>query len=86
MEVTFETAFLLDGVPVGVVHGVPEHEPHLDNPAVHVEFGDARADVTWNGARLAIDVATSLDALAGSYPLDAAGSPVSLVGSASNGR
>jgi hypothetical protein len=86
LEVTFETAFLLDGVPVGLVGGVPEHEPHLDNPAVHLEFGDARAEVAWNGARLEIDVAGSLNALAEQYPLDAAGSPISLVGSASNGR
>lgn len=86
MEVTFETAFLLDGVPVGIVDGVPEHEPHLDNPAVRLEFGDARAEVTWNGATLAIEMAASLGALSERYPLDPAGSPVNLVGSASNGR
>lgn len=76
MEVTFATAFLLDGVPVGFEDGVPEREPHLDNPAVHLEFGDDRAHVNWNHTYLELDFAAALRALEERYPLDAAGGPV----------
>lgn len=71
MEATFETAFLLDGRPVGFERGVPEHEPHLDNPAVHLEFGDERAEVTWNGKSLELAIAGPLSAVEERYPLDA---------------
>lgn len=86
MEVTFETAFLLDGTPVGLVNGVPENEPHLDSPAVHAEFDDGRIDVAWRGKTLALDVAGSLATLAEAYAVDSASSPTKLVGSMSNGR
>lgn len=72
LEVTFETAFLLDGVPVGFESGVPEHEPHLDNPAVHLRFGDDNAEVTWNGKSLELPIAGPLKVLADRYPVDAA--------------
>lgn len=86
LEVTFDTAFLVDGVPAGLVDGVPEQEPHLDNPAVHAEFGDAITEVNWGGKSLRLEVATVLSTLAGKYPLDAAGTPLELVGGTSNGR
>jgi hypothetical protein len=86
MEVTFETAFLLDGTPVGLVNGVPENEPHLDNPAVHAEFDDGRIDVAWRGKTLGLDVGGSLSALAEAYAVDSVSSPTKLVGSMSNGR
>lgn len=65
LEVTFETAFLVDGAPQGLVDGRPEVEPHLDNPAVRLGFGDARATVSWGGASLELDVAGALTALEG---------------------
>jgi hypothetical protein len=86
MEVTFETAFLLDGTPVGLVNGVPENEPHLDNPAVHAEFDDGHIDVAWRGKTLGLDVAGSLSALAEAYAVDNPSSPTKLVGTVSNGR
>jgi hypothetical protein len=86
MEVTFETAFLLNGTPVGLVNGVPENEPHLDNPAVHAKFDDGRIDVAWRGKTLGLDVAGSLAALAEAYAVGSASSATKLVGSMSNGR
>jgi hypothetical protein len=81
MEVTFETAFLLDGAPAGFEDGIPEHEPHLDNPAVHLQFGDARADVRWNGKRLELAIGDALRDLQKRYAQDApepvAGKPLS---------
>jgi hypothetical protein len=84
--VTFETAFLLDGTPVGLVNGVPEHEPHLDNPAVHADFDDGRIEVAWRGKTLGLDVAGSLSALAAAYPVDNDSSPTKLAGSVFSGR
>lgn len=86
LEVTFNTAFLVDNVPAGLVNGVPEHEPHLDNPAVHAEFGDAVTEVSWGGSSLRLEVADVLSGLAARHPLDAAGTPLELVGGASSGR
>jgi hypothetical protein len=85
MEVTFETAFLLNGAPVGFEGGVPEHEPHLDNPAVRLGFGDGRADVAWNGKTLELAIAGPLAALEERYPLDAAGSPTNLLAAPRSG-
>lgn len=86
LEVTFDTAFLVNGMPAGLDNGVPEREPHLHNPAVHAEFGDDVTEVTWAGQSLTLEVGSALSALAEKYPLDAAGTPLELVGGAANGR
>ncbi|WP_341358920.1 hypothetical protein V5H98_14315 [Georgenia sp. M64] len=63
LELTFDTAFLVDGVPQGLVDGRPEAEPHLDNPAVRLGFSDHRTTVRWGGAELELDVGGSLETL-----------------------
>ncbi|MHA7155683.1 hypothetical protein [Arthrobacter sp. TMN-50] len=75
LEVSFDTAFLVDGVPAGLVDGVPERDPHLENPAVCAEFGDPVTDVNWNGKSLRLEVAEALSGMANRYPLDAASIP-----------
>ncbi|MFC7405853.1 hypothetical protein [Georgenia alba] len=66
LEVTAATAFLVDGAPEGFRDGVPEVEPHLDNPAVRLGFDEATATVRWGAATLDLPIG---DARAGLAPL-----------------
>lgn len=64
LECTFTTAFLIDGLPVGLSpDGRPEVEPHLDNPAIHLPFGAEQAEVRWNDAQLHLDIGSALRGL-----------------------
>ncbi|GAA1729731.1 hypothetical protein [Microbacterium paludicola] len=62
LELTFDGPFLVDDAPAGFAGGVPETEPHLDNPAVTLGFGQDRATVSWGGAELELDIAGALAA------------------------
>lgn len=42
-----------------------EVEPHLDNPAVRLEFGADVAHVAWGGAELRLDLARARALLGG---------------------
>lgn len=62
LELTFDGPFLVDGAPSGIVAGVPETDPHIDNPALTLAFDEAAATVSWGGATLELDVAGALAA------------------------
>ncbi|WP_164233706.1 hypothetical protein [Microbacterium hydrocarbonoxydans] len=56
LELTFDGPFLIDGAPAGFADGGVEVEPHLQNPAVTLAFGQAEANVEWNGERLVLEM------------------------------
>ena len=62
LELSFDGPFLVDGRPAGFVDGVPETEPHLDNPALRLEFGQGEATATWGGASFELPVAVAIAA------------------------
>lgn len=62
LELTFDGPFLVDGVPAGFVDGRIEEEPHLENPAVTLRFGEADASVEWAGQSLRLPIADSVGA------------------------
>lgn len=64
LDLSFTGPFLVDGRPQGVgPDGLPETEPHLDNPALTLPFGGPGALARWGGAELELDIAGALDAL-----------------------
>lgn len=50
IELMWDGPLLVDGVPDGFVDGVPEHDPHLESPALTLAFDQATATVAWRGA------------------------------------
>ncbi|HMR50475.1 MAG TPA: hypothetical protein PKE40_14825 [Arachnia sp.] len=64
IEASFDGPFLVDGRPVGIVEGKVETEPRFDNPAFRLEFGQAEALVSWNGAEHLLQVGKGLAAAA----------------------
>lgn len=62
LELTYDGPFLVNGVPDGMHDGVPEPEPHLDNPAVRCEFGQESATVGWGGVTHDLAIGAALRA------------------------
>jgi len=62
VELSFDGPFLVDGSPAGFVDGRPEQDPHLENPAVRLAFGQDSATVSWGGKSLELDIAGALAA------------------------
>jgi len=62
LALTFDGPFLVDGRPAGFVDGRPERDPHLDNPAVRLEFGQDEAIAAWGGATLRLPVGAAIAA------------------------
>lgn len=62
LELTFDGPFLIDGLPAGFDDGRIEEEPHLDNPAVTLRFGQPEATVTWAGESLLLPIAAAVNA------------------------
>jgi len=64
LSLTFSTAFLIDGRPAGIdERGRPEVEPHLSNPAIHLDFEDRVGVAEWNGTRMELRIARARDLL-----------------------
>lgn len=56
LELSVDGTFLRGGAAVDLnADGVPEHPPHLDNPAVRCAFGDRLLEGEWAGHRLVLD-------------------------------
>ena len=60
LDLSFDGPFLIDGRPAGFTDGRIEEEPHLENPAVTVRFGDPEIVVKWAGKTLRLDVAGAI--------------------------
>ncbi|MGV8881096.1 MAG: hypothetical protein ACOH19_02990 [Rhodoglobus sp.] len=60
VEVSYTGAFFVDGQPAGFTDGRPEQDPHFDNPAWTLGFGQEASTVRWGGAELAVDIAGAL--------------------------
>jgi hypothetical protein len=56
-QLSWDGTFLRNGEAVDLdAAGLPEHPPHLDNPATHCRFGDRRLEAEWAGERLVLDL------------------------------
>lgn len=62
LHLSFEGAFLVDGVPADTSDGRYSPALHMDNPALRMEFGQPQATATWQGTELRLDVETALHA------------------------
>ncbi|MGQ0466460.1 MAG: hypothetical protein ACT4QG_14195 [Sporichthyaceae bacterium] len=56
LELSWDGTFLRDGAAVDLNDdGVPEHPPHLDNPAVRCEFGAHLLEARWANEEMVLD-------------------------------
>lgn len=62
IEASFDGPFLVDGRPEGFGDDGIEVDPRFDNPALHLDFGQDEALISWNGAELLLEIGRGLEA------------------------
>lgn len=62
LELSFDGAFMIDGVPDCLRDGSFGDPPHLDNPAVRLAFGQEEAVVDWGGKSHTLAIGQALRA------------------------